>query len=114
MKKSDSARKPSSSRTARSRARQAGGIDWFRFTPVRDGISTVTIRINFRNSQGNINLAAYNAQGKLIGRHRSTGIARPRFWERAEYYGETERLSTSLAGSEVRDSMGNTLGETNA
>ncbi|HEX6611821.1 MAG TPA: CpaF family protein, partial [Hyphomicrobiaceae bacterium] len=55
-----------------------------------------------------------DAQGKLIGRHRSTGIARPRFWERAEYYGETERLSTSLAGSEVRDSMGNTLGETNA
>ena len=26
--------------------------------------------------------------GRLIGRHRSTGIARPRFWERARYFGE--------------------------
>ena len=33
-----------------------------------------------------------DAQGKIIGRHRSTGIARPRFWERAEYYGETDRV----------------------
>ncbi len=36
--------------------------------------------------------------GKLLGRHRSTGIARPRFWERAEYYNETERLSRALVG----------------
>ena len=49
--------------------------------------------------------------GKIVGRHRSTGIARPRFWERAEYYGETERLSAALASSEVRDQHGNTMGE---
>jgi len=30
--------------------------------------------------------------GKLLGRHRSTGIARPRFWERAEYYKRQEYL----------------------
>ena len=29
-----------------------------------------------------------DANGSIIGRHRSTGIARPRFWERAEYYNE--------------------------
>jgi pilus assembly protein CpaF len=53
-----------------------------------------------------------DANGKIVGRHRSTGIARPRFWERAEYYGETERLTQALASAEVRDNFGNTLGET--
>ncbi len=55
-----------------------------------------------------------DANGKIVGRHRSTGIARPRFWERAEYYNETERLSQCLSQSEVRDSFGNTMGEGNA
>lgn len=55
-----------------------------------------------------------DANGKLIGRHRSTGIARPRFWDRAEYYGETERLARALAESEVSDGNGNPLGEQNA
>ena len=31
-----------------------------------------------------------DANGNLIGRHRSTGIGRPRFWERARYYGEEQ------------------------
>jgi pilus assembly protein CpaF len=52
-----------------------------------------------------------DANGKLIGRHRSTGIARPRFWERAEYYGETGRLAEALAAAEVSDVNGNPLGE---
>lgn len=55
-----------------------------------------------------------DANGKIIGRHRSTGIARPRFWERAEYYGETERLARALAESEVGDDNGNPLGDRNA
>src|SRR5262249_59851231 len=33
-----------------------------------------------------------DAKGHIIGRHRSTGIGRPRFWERARYYGEEKRL----------------------
>lgn len=37
-----------------------------------------------------------DAAGKLIGRHRSTGIGRPRFWERARYYGEEQRLAAAL------------------
>jgi pilus assembly protein CpaF len=52
-----------------------------------------------------------DANGKIVGRHRSTGIARPRFWDRAEYYGETERLARALAESEVSDDNGNPLGE---
>jgi len=54
-----------------------------------------------------------DANGKLIGRHRSTGISRPRFWERAEYYGEQHRLAEALASSEVLDADGNPMGETN-
>jgi pilus assembly protein CpaF len=53
-----------------------------------------------------------DANGKLIGRHRSTGIARPRFWDRAEYYKEEGRLADALASAEVLDSHGNPLGET--
>jgi pilus assembly protein CpaF len=52
-----------------------------------------------------------DANGKIIGRHRSTGIARPRFWERAEYYGETGRLAEALASAEVADANGNPMGE---
>ena len=52
-----------------------------------------------------------DANGKLIGRHRSTGIARPRFWDRAEYYKEEGRLASALASAEVLDSHGNPLGE---
>ncbi len=55
-----------------------------------------------------------DANGKIVGRHRSTGIARPRFWDRAEYYGETDRLARALAESEVADANGNPLGEQNA
>ena len=35
-----------------------------------------------------------------IGRHRSTGIGRPRFWERARYYGEEKRLAAALDAME--------------
>ncbi|WP_089177616.1 CpaF family protein [Bosea sp. AS-1] len=37
-----------------------------------------------------------DAAGKLIGRHRSTGVGRPRFWERARYFGEEQRLAAAL------------------
>lgn len=54
-----------------------------------------------------------DAHGKLIGRHRSTGITRPRFMERAEYYGEAERLMTALVASEIADKHGSPLGDRN-
>jgi pilus assembly protein CpaF len=54
-----------------------------------------------------------DANGKIIGRHRSTGIIRPRFWERAEYYNETEKLANALVQSEVMDDLGNPLGDSN-
>jgi pilus assembly protein CpaF len=42
-----------------------------------------------------------DAQGKLMGRHRSTGIGRPRFWERARMYGEEARLAAALDISDI-------------
>jgi pilus assembly protein CpaF len=42
-----------------------------------------------------------DAQGKLKGRHRSTGIGRPRFWDRARIYGEEARLAAALDMSEI-------------
>ena len=40
-------------------------------------------------------------KGHLVGRHRSTGIGRPRFWDRARYYGEEQRLAAALDASEL-------------
>jgi pilus assembly protein CpaF len=54
-----------------------------------------------------------DANGRILGRHRSTGIARPRFWERAQYYHEEGKLAEALAASEVLDENGNPLGEKN-
>jgi pilus assembly protein CpaF len=34
--------------------------------------------------------------GKIKGRHRSTGIARPAFWDRARYYGREQELAAAL------------------
>jgi pilus assembly protein CpaF len=38
--------------------------------------------------------------GKIIGRHKSTGIARPRFWDRARYYGLERELAEALDAAE--------------
>ena len=38
--------------------------------------------------------------GRLIGRHKSTGIGRPRFWDRAKYYGLERKLADALDASE--------------
>ncbi len=34
--------------------------------------------------------------GRVLGRHRSTGIVKPNFWDRARYYGEEVRLAEAL------------------
>jgi pilus assembly protein CpaF len=52
-----------------------------------------------------------DANGRIVGRHRSTGIARPAFWEKARYFGDEKRLSEALAASEVLDEHGRPLGE---
>ena len=46
-------------------------------------------------------IAGEDANGNIIGRHRSTGIGRPRFWDRARYYGEEKRLAAALDASDT-------------
>jgi pilus assembly protein CpaF len=90
---------------------------------LRDGTRKITHVTEVLGMEGDVvtlqNIMVYeitgeDAHGRIVGRHRSTGIARPRFWERAEYFGETDRLAKALAAAEVRDAHGNPLGETNA
>jgi pilus assembly protein CpaF len=39
--------------------------------------------------------------GRIVGRHRSTGIGRPGFWDRARYYGEEARLAAALDAADT-------------
>jgi pilus assembly protein CpaF len=89
---------------------------------LRDGSRKVTHVTEVTGMEGDIitlqNLIVYeitgeDANGKLTGRHRSTGIARPAFWERAQYYKEDSRLASALAAAEVLDENGNPIGEKN-
>jgi len=43
-----------------------------------------------------------DAKGNIIGRHSSTGVGRPRFWDRARYYGEEKRLAAALDAAEAK------------
>jgi pilus assembly protein CpaF len=72
---------------------------------LRDGSRRITHITELLGMEGDVattqDLLIYDIQGedddgKLIGTHRGTGIGRPRFWERAQYYGEERRLATAL------------------
>ncbi|CAH1660811.1 Type II/IV secretion system ATP hydrolase TadA/VirB11/CpaF, TadA subfamily [Hyphomicrobiales bacterium] len=72
---------------------------------LRDGSRRITHITEVMGMEGEVittqDLMTYDvtgedAAGKLIGRHRSTGIGRPRFWERARYFGEEQRLAAAL------------------
>ena len=87
---------------------------------LRDGSRKITHVTEVVGMEGDVvtlqNLIVFeitgeDAQGKIVGRHRSTGIARPRFWDRAEYYGETGRLAQALSSAEVHDRTGNPMGD---
>jgi pilus assembly protein CpaF len=41
-----------------------------------------------------------DAEGRIIGKHRSTGVGRPRFWERARYYGLEKELAQAIDEAE--------------
>ncbi|MDX2259739.1 MAG: CpaF family protein [Hyphomicrobiaceae bacterium] len=89
---------------------------------LRDGSRKITHITEVLGMEGDVvtlqNIIVYeitgeDANGKIVGRHRSTGISRPKFYERAEYYGEQHRLAAALAEAEVTDEYGNPLGDTN-
>ncbi|MFL5233430.1 MAG: CpaF family protein, partial [Microvirga sp.] len=76
---------------------------------LRDGSRRITHVTEVMGMEGDViitqdlvlyDIVGEDAAGKLIGRHRSTGIGRPRFWERARYYGEEKRLAAALDAME--------------
>ncbi len=42
-----------------------------------------------------------DANGRIIGKHRSSGIGRPRFWDRAKYFGLEKELAQALDEAEA-------------
>jgi pilus assembly protein CpaF len=71
---------------------------------LRDGSRRITHITEIMGMEGEVpitqDLFVYDIvgedSGKIVGRHRSTGIGHPRFWERAQYYGEEKRLAAAL------------------
>ncbi|WP_274423644.1 CpaF family protein [Chelativorans sp. YIM 93263] len=43
-----------------------------------------------------------DSTGRILGKHVSTGVARPAFWDRARYYGEDQRLAAALEAMEKK------------
>ncbi len=77
---------------------------------MRDGSRRITHITEVMGMEGDVvtvqDLFVYDvigedANGKLVGKHRSTGIGRPRFWDRARYYGEEKRLAAALDAAEI-------------
>jgi len=80
-------------------------------TRLRDGSRRITHITEVLGMEGDViitqdvvvyDITGEDANGKLIGAHRSTGIARPKFWERARYYNEEKNLAAALDAMEVR------------
>jgi pilus assembly protein CpaF len=81
-------------------------------TRLRDGTRKITHVTEVVGMEGDViitqdlfiyDMEGEDAQGKIIGRHRSTGIARPHFWDRARYYNEERRLADALEKAEARE-----------
>ena len=76
---------------------------------LRDGSRRITHITEVLGLEGDVvitqdlfiyDITGEDANGGVVGRHRSTGIARPRFWDRARYYGLERELADALDASE--------------
>lgn len=79
---------------------------------LRDGSRRITHITEVMGMEGEViitqdlfvyDILGEDAQGRLAGRHRSTGIGRPKFWDRARYFGEERRLAALLDAAEVKE-----------
>jgi pilus assembly protein CpaF len=79
---------------------------------LRDGSRRITHITEVLGMEGDVvitqdlfvyDLMGEDEKGNLIGRHHSTGIGRPRFWERARYFGEEKRLAAALDAAELAE-----------
>jgi pilus assembly protein CpaF len=77
---------------------------------LRDGSRRITHITEVIGMEGDVvttqdiflfDISGEDANGRIIGKHRSTGIGRPRFWDRARYYGEERNLAAALDAAEI-------------
>jgi len=77
---------------------------------LRDGSRRITHVTEVLGMEGDViitqdlfvyDILGEDPQGRLVGRHRSTGIGRPKFWERARYFGEERRLAAAIDASDA-------------
>jgi pilus assembly protein CpaF len=76
---------------------------------LRDGSRRITHITEVMGMEGDVivtqdiivySIEGEDANGKIIGKHRATGVGRPRFWERARYYGVEKQLAAALDAAE--------------
>ena len=86
---------------------------------LRDGSRKITHISEVIGMQGDVitmqdifvyDIEGEDEQGRIIGRHKSTGIARPHFWDRARYYNEEKNLAAALDAAETVSLDGGGLG----
>ncbi|KAG1650071.1 putative conjugal transfer protein [Nymphon striatum] len=77
---------------------------------LRDGSRRITHITEVIGMEGDViitqdlmlfDITGEDANGKFIGKHRSTGVGRPHMWDRARYYNEEQRLADALDSMEV-------------
>ena len=80
---------------------------------LRDGSRRITHITEVIGTEGDViitqdifvyDIVGEDANGRIIGRHRSTGIGRPKFWERARYFNEEDRLAAALDAANADES----------
>ncbi len=78
---------------------------------LRDGTRRVTHVTEIVGMDGDVittqdlfvyDIHGQDQNGKIIGEHHSVGIGRPRFWDRAVYFGEERRLAAALDNAEAK------------
>jgi len=84
----------------------SGSIDVIlQVSRLRDGSRRITHVTEVTGTEGDVittqdifvyDLVGEDADGRIQGNHRSTGIGQPKFWDRARYYNEHNRLAEAL------------------
>lgn len=76
---------------------------------LRDGSRRITHITEVMGMEGDViitqdlfiyDMTGEDADGKIIGTHRSTGVGRPQMWERARYFNEEVRLAEAMDAAE--------------
>jgi pilus assembly protein CpaF len=79
---------------------------------LRDGSRRITHVTEVLGAEGDVittqdifvyDITGEDKDGNIIGHHKSTGIARPKFWERARYYNEEVNLAEALEAAEIQN-----------